>query len=64
MSPEPTISTEPHAAQITIILVRPQSPGNIGAAARAMHNMGLARLALVAPEHFPHPEARMMACHA
>jgi TrmH family RNA methyltransferase len=58
------MSTEPHAAQITIILVRPQSPGNIGAAARAMHNMGLHRLALVAPEHFPHPEARMMACHA
>ena len=58
------MSTGPHAAQITIILVRPQSPGNIGAAARAMHNMGLDRLALVAPEHFPHPEARMMACHA
>jgi len=30
----------------------------------AMHNMGLDRLALVAPENFPHPEARMMACHA
>jgi TrmH family RNA methyltransferase len=56
--------TWPHAAYITIILVRPQTPGNIGAAARAMHNMGLHRLALVAPEHFPHPEARMMACHA
>jgi len=54
----------PHAAQITVILVRPQSPGNIGAAARAMHNMGLCRLALVAPAHFPHAEARMMACHA
>ena len=54
----------PYAAHITIILVRPQTPGNIGAAARAMHNMGLRRLALVAPEHFPHPEARMMACHA
>src|SRR5262245_41911686 len=59
-----SMSTGPYAAQITIILVRPQSPGNIGAAARAMHNMGLERLALVAPEHFPHPEARMMACHA
>jgi TrmH family RNA methyltransferase len=58
------MSTEPQAAQITIILIRPQSPGNIGAAARAMHNMGLDRLALVAPEYFPHPEARMMACHA
>ncbi|MGE3537725.1 MAG: RNA methyltransferase [Candidatus Tectimicrobiota bacterium] len=50
--------------QVTIILVRPQTPGNIGAAARAMQNMGLHRLALVAPAYFPHPEARMMACHA
>jgi tRNA (cytidine32/uridine32-2'-O)-methyltransferase len=49
---------------ITIILVRPQSPGNIGAVARAMRNMGLQRLALVQPERFPHPEARMMACGA
>lgn len=49
---------------ITIILVRPQAPGNIGSVARAMHNMGLHRLALVQPAHFPHPEARMMACHA
>jgi TrmH family RNA methyltransferase len=49
---------------ITIILVRPQSPGNIGAVARAMRNMGLHRLALVQPERFPHPEARMMACGA
>ncbi len=55
---------EPSPAQITIILVRPQTPGNIGAAARAMHNMGLGHLALVAPAHFPHAEARMMACHA
>jgi len=29
-----------------------------------MQNMGLSRLALVAPVLFPHPEARMMACHA
>lgn len=55
---------EPAPAQISVILVRPQTPGNIGAAARAMHNMGLHRLVLVAPAHFPHPEARMMACHA
>ena len=60
----PTMRTWPQAAHISIILVRPQTPGNIGAAARAMHNMGLRQLALVAPEHFPHPEARMMACHA
>ena len=50
--------------RLTIILVRPQSPGNIGAVARAMRNMGLHRLALVAPERFPHLEARMMACGA
>jgi TrmH family RNA methyltransferase len=29
-----------------------------------MRNMGLHRLALVQPERFPHPEARMMACNA
>ncbi|MGQ4809907.1 tRNA (cytidine/uridine/adenosine-2'-O-)-methyltransferase TrmJ [Candidatus Entotheonellaceae bacterium PAL068K] len=49
---------------LTIILVRPQSPGNIGSAARAMRNMGLHRLVLVAPERFPHAAARMMACGA
>jgi TrmH family RNA methyltransferase len=50
--------------RLTIILVRPQSPGNIGSVARAMHNMGLCQLTLVAPALFPHPEARMLACHA
>jgi TrmH family RNA methyltransferase len=56
--------TPPEVERLTIILVRPQSPGNIGSVARAMHNMGLRRLTLVAPAHFPHPEARMLACHA
>jgi tRNA (cytidine32/uridine32-2'-O)-methyltransferase len=32
-----------------IVLCRPQEPGNIGAAARAMRTMGLSDLALVAP---------------
>jgi TrmH family RNA methyltransferase len=54
----------PNTEQITIILVRPQTPGNIGSVARAMRNMGLHRLALVQPARFPHPEARMMACNA
>jgi TrmH family RNA methyltransferase len=49
---------------ISIILVRPQSPGNIGSVARAMRNMGLHNLVLVSPLRFPHPEARMMACGA
>jgi tRNA/rRNA methyltransferase len=36
---------------ITIILVKPQIPENIGAVARACHNMGLSRLVLVSPEN-------------
>ena len=34
---------------ITVVLVRPRNPLNIGAAARAMANFGFARLAVVAP---------------
>ncbi len=47
------MSTEPDMDQIRIVLVRPSHPGNIGAAARAMKNMGLKQLVLVAPEAFP-----------
>jgi tRNA/rRNA methyltransferase len=36
---------------ITIFLVEPQIPENIGSAARAMHNMGLSRLMLVRPKN-------------
>jgi tRNA/rRNA methyltransferase len=36
---------------IAIILVEPQIPENIGAAARAMNNMGMSRLILVKPEN-------------
>ncbi|RJR33026.1 MAG: RNA methyltransferase [Desulfobacteraceae bacterium] len=36
---------------IAIVLVEPQIPENIGAAARAMSNMGLARLILVKPKN-------------
>lgn len=42
---------------IRIVLVGTTHPGNIGAVARAMKNMGLSDLALVAPRKFPHPEA-------
>jgi TrmH family RNA methyltransferase len=42
---------------IRIILCQPSHPGNIGATARAMKNMGLSRLTLVAPQLFPHVEA-------
>jgi len=49
---------------IRIVLVNPSHPGNIGAAARAMKNMGLSSLALVEPEDFPSPVARGRAVSA
>lgn len=49
---------------IRIVLVEPSHPGNIGAVARAMKNMGLSRLVLVAPERFPDPEATWRAVSA
>lgn len=49
----------------SIILVEPQMPENIGAAARAMMNFGLADLRLVKPQtKFPHPKAVAMASGA
>jgi TrmH family RNA methyltransferase len=38
---------------VRIVLVGTTHPGNIGATARAMKNMGLSRLCLVAPKEFP-----------
>lgn len=46
---------------ITIVLVRPQQPNNIGIAARAIANHGIGRLALVAPTGFDPERARWMA---
>ncbi len=50
--------------QIRIVLVNTTHPGNIGAAARAMKNMGLSRLYLVKPKKYPHEEALWRAGHA
>ena len=49
---------------IRIILVGTTHPGNIGAVARAMKNMGLSDLKLVEPRYFPHDEARARASGA
>ena len=49
---------------IRFVLCRPQHPGNIGSAARAMKTMGLTDLRLVAPERYPAPEAQWMATNA
>jgi TrmH family RNA methyltransferase len=42
---------------IRIVLVDTSHPGNIGASARAMKNMGLSSLVLVRPQSHPDPEA-------
>lgn len=49
---------------IRIVLVATSHPGNIGATARAMKNMGLQRLYLVTPKHFPDPRAHEMSAGA
>jgi len=46
---------------VKIVLVEPQVPGNVGAAARAMKNMGLSKLVLVNPWFKDHPQSRYMA---
>jgi TrmH family RNA methyltransferase len=42
---------------IRIVLMETSHPGNIGAVARAMKNMGLRQLHLVQPREFPHADA-------
>ena len=49
---------------IRIVLVGTTHPGNIGAVARAMKNMGLVDLALVEPLKFPHAKATARASGA
>jgi len=49
---------------IRVVLVGPLYGGNVGAACRAMANMGLSDLAIVSDCGLNMDEARMMACHA
>ena len=49
---------------IRVVLVSPTHPGNIGGVARAMKNMGLARLYLVAPRSHTSAEAVARAADA
>ncbi|MBN1276501.1 MAG: RNA methyltransferase [Deltaproteobacteria bacterium] len=46
---------------ISIFLVQPQIPENIGAVARAMNNMGLSRLVIVSPKNYDHQRVLKMA---
>ncbi len=50
--------------KVSVVLVRTTHPGNIGATARAMKTMGLARLVLVEPRYFPDAQATAMASGA
>ena len=49
---------------IRVVLCETAHPGNIGAAARAMKTMGLVELCLVAPRHYPDPQAEWLAVGA
>ncbi|HVN34784.1 MAG TPA: RNA methyltransferase [Casimicrobiaceae bacterium] len=51
-------------AAVRIVLVATSHPANIGAAARAIHTMGIGRLVLVGPRRFPDPEALALASGA
>lgn len=49
---------------IRVVLIGTTHPGNIGAVARAMKNMGFDDLVLVQPRYFPHDEATARASGA
>ena len=61
MSPIPDYAP---LGRIRTVLCEPSHPGNIGAVARALKTMGLARLELVRPRAFPHPDAEARASGA
>lgn len=58
----PAAPLSPWKQRVRIVLVRPEHPGNVGAAARAIKNLGFSALHLVAPScgHLT-PEALKMA---
>ena len=49
---------------IAIVLVKPKASGNAGSAARALKNMGLGDLRIVAPRDWDANAAKVMAVHA
>ena len=54
----------PEFSHIKIVLVEPESPGNIGAVTRAMDNFGFSRLCLVNPCDYKVPHAYWLSRHA
>lgn len=64
MSGPGTSEQETALARVRVVLSHTTHPGNIGAAARALKTMGLARLVVVNPRRFPDPQATAMAVGA
>jgi tRNA/rRNA methyltransferase len=62
--PIPSADVAARASRVRVVLSHTSHPGNIGAAARAMLTMGLARLTLIAPKRFPDAEATARASGA
>jgi TrmH family RNA methyltransferase len=62
--PDSTLRDMTPFARVRFVLAGTTHPGNIGAAARALKTMGFRRLALVAPQRYPHPEATALASGA
>ncbi len=56
--------THPNLSKIKIVMIETSHPGNIGAVARAMKNMGLSQLVLVNPKEFPSSVASARASSA
>lgn len=63
MMTDSNISGKVNLDNISIVLQRPRFPENIGAAARAMRNMGIHRLIVVQPENFHLESIQKMATH-
>lgn len=59
-----TLPTPTPLDNVRIVMVHTTHPGNIGAAARAMKNMGLSQLYLVSPKSYPSNEATWRAASA
>jgi TrmH family RNA methyltransferase len=52
----------PEGVRVVVVLVEPKDPRNIGAVARAMSNLGISDLRLVAPARYDRTIARGVAC--
>lgn len=53
-----------YPGNVRIVLVQPETPGNIGSTARAMQTMGLSDLVLVDPVCDPHADEAYMLAHS